>query len=257
MLRVTYAVAPGPTGDDTAAVTFRLEMRSTKKALDWVDVAVVGDGAAVAPSDLPAGAGGAGSLRLASGLKPRDKAAEKAAKPKKATLPLVLSTPGAALTGVSVAVRVSYKVAESDKVVTLDATLVLRAASLLRATAIEPDAFRTLMTSEGSQFTGAAGVVPLWPGAAGPEATLKAVLAVMRCFAVVRSPKHAVLYSRAAAGSGAGAAVTATAILKPEDKVLQLQIKAVGALAEVLLAEVTAAVAAAGAAAAAADKEKD
>ena len=108
------------------------------------------------------------------------------------------------------------------------------------------------MTRAGASFEGAVGSVPFPPAsslpAGGLEGSLTAVCGMFRAVAVARSPKHAILYAKAALpGGGAGNHVTVLIREDPEKPgaALSLTVKSQVSLAhaEGLLAAVVAAMA--------------
>jgi AP-3 complex subunit delta-1 len=221
---------------------FFVEAKSSKKTVEWVDVAFVECTGGAAVDASGASAGGGGGVKLISSLKPKEKGAPPPVK-KSGAFPVAFPAafPEGGAPPPSVAVRVTYRVEGSEKVVTLEGALLLRAASLLVATPIEPNAYKALMTGETAVAFGSASLpAALLP--AGPDATLKAVLGTLRAAAVARSPKHAILFARTAAGLDVTVVVRVVEDAE-EDKrlLLQAKSKAGAAHAEALLADVAAA----------------
>jgi len=177
VVAVSYAVSGASAAAGGAVgISFRAEAKSTKKALEWVEVAFAGEGA-------PSARVGALGARVKGAPPPA----------KRAGLRLPAPAPGAR------AVRVSYKVEGADKVVVLEGAVLLRGASLLVATALEQAAFKALLTSPaGAAFAGAEASLPLLP--AGAEATLALVRGVARAFQVAGSAAHTILYAKTLAG---------------------------------------------------------
>jgi len=229
VLKLTYTVAaaaPAAAGAAAAevTVTVRVEPKSSKKTVDWVDV-TFGPAAATAPAGGPAEAAlvpgrapvgaAAGSVRLAAALKERLKGKNRA---QKTVLTFTVAADSLAST-LALPATVTYQVTGAKDTATLAAPLLLRSASLLVPTAVEAEAYRALMTTEGAAFTHAAATLPAAPAAAGAgasggktgEEVIGLVCAVLRTFAVARSPRHAILYARTAVGAHV------TALLKVDD----------------------------------------
>jgi hypothetical protein len=225
---VTFAVSGAAAGGEGGAlgsvgVSFRVEAKSSKKAVEWLEVAF--EGSAIE------------SARV-SGLKAKEKGAEKA--PSKRTGIRVPVTD--AFAPVALTVKITYKVEGSDKVVTLDGVVALRAASLIVATKLETEAYRALMTGVGATMPTANAAVPLLP--AGGDATLAAVLGVLRCFQVAGSPKHSILYGKTLAGGD----FMTLAKIDDATSTIQLTVKSTAEHAASILKEISDTIALAGAA---------
>lgn len=229
------------TPTSTCTITLKFEPKSSKKAVEWFDFAIAGDvtGATLVTAGLTAGASGAGSYRVAKALGAKEKGKKEQPSKKSTPISFTVLDPTAPVT---VPVKVTYKIADGGKTETLTATLVIRASSLLIPTAIEPEAFRGIMTTEGATFIGAAGALPLLGGSDADS--LSTAMGIVRSFAVARSPKHAILYAKTAVGTHF------TALLKVDDaaKTIAVQVKSpVPGHAAKVLEEITAAFAAAAA----------
>ncbi len=225
---MTFAVSGAAAGGEGGAlgsvgVSFRVEAKSSKKAVEWLEVAF--EGSAIE------------SARV-SGLKAKEKGAEKA--PSKRTGIRVPVTD--AFAPVALTVKITYKVEGSDKVVTLDGVVALRAASLIVATKLETEAYRALMTGVGATMPTANAAVPLLP--AGGDATLAAVLGVLRCFQVAGSPKHSILYGKTLAGGD----FMTLAKIDDATSTIQLTVKSTAEHAASILKEISDTIALAGAA---------
>jgi hypothetical protein len=239
VLRLSYAVSGA--ADGAALLTLRVEPKSLKKTVDWVDVAFldaaqVKEGAA-ANAALTAGAGGAGSFRIVKDLKVRDKEKKVA---KKATVALAVADAAA---GFSAAVRITYLVTGAKAPATIEGGVALvRAAALLVPHALEAEAYRAVMLAEGARFVTAQGLVPLIsagaPADGGAAATFACVLGLLRIAAVSRNAKQALLYAKTLGGDH----VAGLLKLDEASKTLQVTLKsAVPEHAARMLAEVIAA----------------
>jgi hypothetical protein len=206
VLRVSYAVSGA--ADGAAVLTLRVEPKSLKKTVDWVDVAFL-DAAQVkaggaAHAALAAGAAGAGSFRIVKELKARDK--EKKTYSKKGSVALAVAD---ATQGFAVAVRISYLVTGTKAPAHIEGGVALvRAAALLVPHALAAEAYRGVMLSEGASLAGAntaQGLVPLIsagaPADGGAAATFACVLGLLRVAAVSRNDKQALLYARTLGGA--------------------------------------------------------
>jgi hypothetical protein len=197
-----------PAGGAVVTVVLRVDPRSVKKTVDWVDLTLPeGCPVALQRTGLPAGAA-PGSVRLASALKERLKGKNRS---QRTTLRFVV--PDATVSH-TVAASITYQVTGAGEPVTVTAPLLLRSTSLLLPTHMEAEAYRNLMVSDGASFTHALVSVPRPAGAeskVSADDVLNMVCGVLRSFAVARSPKHAILYARTPAGQHV------TALLKQDE----------------------------------------
>lgn len=251
-LSFSIAITPGPGFASSAApepgipygtatITIKAKPRSTRKPCDYVDCAVL-------TSADPAVATVATTVRIATSLeaKSKDKGVEVS---QSAAMAVPIADPHAPL---ALPLRFSYQVAGTTTPVSMDALLRIPAAALVVPVAVEAEAYRNLMTSEGAAFAGAEGLLPVAPGVEA-DVTLATSMGILRSYAVARSPKHAILYARTLAGSHV------TALLKagPDGRSVVAGVKAIApGLAPILLAELTEALTAVAAAAADAAKEE-
>lgn len=249
VVRVSYSVTAVPASAPPALlVTFRIEPRSLKKAVESID-AVFAEGAPLVPR--PGAAAGA-PVRLAAGLKERAKGKDRTV----TTTLLVLAPTDVAAPSAALPVTLAYRVAGATAA-PLQGRLVLSSASGLVPVVLDPEAYRNLMTSEAvaASFEAAAAQLRVRAGSTA-SALIDAVLGILRTYAVARSPKHAILYARALVGAHH---VTALLRVDSEDESsISLTVKsAAPGHAALLLADVTAAIAEDDAAAAAAAAKKD
>ena len=238
IIRLSYAVSGASDGGCT--LFFRIEPKSAKKTVDYIDVSfadasIVKDGGAAGAE--------AGSFRLCKDLKVKEKDKKVA---KKGTVTLNVLDP---LVSFSVALKISYLVTGTKSAATIDATALVRASSLLVPHAIDSASFQTLMTTEGKAFITKQGLVPLItagaPADGGVEATFAAILGIFRAVAVSRAPgsKQALLYSKTLGTSSAPSAHIA-GLLKADGGNFQVTIKSfIEGHAERILQEITEAVA--------------
>jgi AP-3 complex subunit delta-1 len=231
---VSYTVASAITsaGGAAAAVTFKVDPKSSKKTVDYVDLTFL----SAAPVQLAGVIPGAaeGSLRLADHLKEKSKGKSRS---KHATVTIAVLDPAVTST---IPVRVTYLVSGSSSPVALDGNLVLRSASVLIPTVIEAEAYRALMTTEGAAFQHAMGIIPV-VGDTSSEESINGICSVLRTFAVAKTAKHAILYARTASGAHV------TALLKHDDSSRGISVTIKSVLpghAVVLLEDITSALAA-------------
>lgn len=247
VISAAYAVAvtPAPTtgGAATATVTIKFEPKSSKKAVDWIDVTFLPE-APLITAGTTAGAS-PGSIRIATGLKPKEKGKSHS---KKGALTFTVADPALSL---ALPVKITYQVNGADKVTAVGALLGIRSAAVLVPTVIDTEAFRGLMTGpDAAALVTTTAAVPLLPGT-DSEATLGAVMGILRSYAVARSKVHAILYAKTVTG------VSVMGLLKYDEasKAVSVTIKSpLPGHAAVLLADVTETIAAAAAAAAASDE---
>jgi hypothetical protein len=251
----TCVATPGstPTSPSFAlTLGIRVETKSSKKTIEWVEgtLSGAGEGLTLVTGEFGAGGSSSGSLRLLGSIKPKEKGNPKIPA-KRATFPAIFTSPPT--TPLTFTLTLAYKCDGSDKVTTLEPMAVsVPLPSLLHAVAITPEDYKALMTSAGATFEGAVGSVPFLPpggaAAGGLEGSLTAVCGMFRAVAVARSPKHAILYARAALPEGGvGNHVTVLIREDPEKPgvALTLTVKSQVSLAhaEGLLAAVVAAMA--------------
>jgi len=190
VIRLSYAVSGADPAGGSAMLTIRVEAKSAKKTVDWVDVSFEGGAAVLKDGGADATAGAAaGSFRIVAGLKAKDKEKPKAST-KKGSLAIAVAD---ALASFTLALKVSYLVTGAKAPATIEGAALVRAASLLVPHAVEQDKYKAIMMSEGPSFITAAGLVPLiTAGAATPEAaveaTFAAILGVLRAACVNRAP---------------------------------------------------------------------
>ena len=215
-----------------ATVTVRVETRSSRKPLDYVDVTL---GAGAPP--LYAGgkpAASAAPVRLVTAVKAKVKGTDTSATGS-FEVGLVDANGGA----LSVPLTFAYRVTGAAAPASLEAQLRLGAAAQLVPHVITADEFRTAMQTEGESFAHADGEIPLASAGGSVPTALASVMAVLRSFAVTRSAKHAILHARTAGGA------RVTALLKSDDGGAPLQIGVKSPLpghAAAILADVIAAI---------------
>lgn len=211
----TCVATPGstPSTSPCFALTLgiRVETKSSKKTIEWVEGTLSGggEGLTLVTGEFAAGSTSGGFLRLLGSIKPKEKGNPKIPA-KRATFPAVFTS--SPTTPLTFTLTLAYKCEGSDKVVTLEPMAVsVPTPSLLQAVAITPEDYKALMTSAGATFEGAVGSVPFLPAtpaggaaAGGLEGSLTAVCGMFRAVAVARSPKHAILYGKAATSAGEG-----------------------------------------------------
>ena len=215
VLKLSYTVAaaaPAAAGAAAAevTVTVRVEPKSSKKTVDWVDVifgpATAPAGgpaeAALVPGRAPVGAA-AGSVRLAAALKERLPGKARAGK-----AALVLAVADFAGPSAALAATLRYAPAGGGAPVELPATLRLRAAAMLLPVPLAPDAYKALMTGPDAEtLTHATVALPASKDAPAAK-VLDAAVAVLRAHAVARKPgENAILYATTAAGAHVTAAL--------------------------------------------------
>jgi len=229
------APPPAPSPVAVATVTIKVESRSSRKALDYLDVSLSAADASLlfvggkpAPSEV-----GAAPVRLVTNVKEKVKGKDHSATGSFEIA--IMDATGAAL---SLPISLSYRVTGASAPATVEATLRLSAAAQLVPVAVTTDEFKTVMGTEGKDFAHAEAEVSL-AAFASPDAAMTAVMAIFRSFAVARSPKHAILHARAPGGT------RVTAGLIDEGKgALKLSVKSpVARHADALAADVTAALA--------------
>jgi hypothetical protein len=136
--RLTYSVVAAPASEPpTLLVTFRIEPRSSKKAIETIDV-VFAAGAPVAPKSGTAGS----PIRLAAGMKER-------AKGKDRTVSATISLLASADPSVPVVCPVSVVYKATGAPVTLEGRVVLSTASALVPVVMEPE---VCVTECGARF---------------------------------------------------------------------------------------------------------
>jgi AP-3 complex subunit delta len=238
IIRLSYAVSGASNGGCT--LFFRIEPKSAKKTVDYIDVtfadpSLVKDG----------GSSGAdsGSYRLCKDLKVKEKDKKVA---KKGTVTLNVTDP---LVSFTVALKISYLVTGTKVPASIDGTAIIRASSLLVPHAIEKGAFQNIMVNEGKAFITKQGLVPLItagaPADGGVEATFAAIVGIFRAFAVSRAAgsKQALLYSKTL-GTASSPSTHIAGLLNVDGGNFQVTIKSViEGHAERILSEITEAVA--------------
>lgn len=187
-------------------LSLRVDPRSLKKGLDWVELQLP----AGAPAVLSGGAGGAsapGALRLAGALKERLPGKARAGK-----AALVLAVADFAGPSAAVAATLRYAPAGGGAPVELPATLRLRAAAMLLPVPLAPDAYKALMTGPDAEtLTHAAVALPAGKDAP-PAKVLDAAVSILRAHAVARKPgENAILYATTAGGAHVTAALKVAA----------------------------------------------
>jgi hypothetical protein len=215
VVAVTFAVSGaalggGPLG--SVGVSFRVEAKSSKKAVEWLEVAFEG---------------GAAETARVTGLKPKEKGEKPPSKRTGVRVPVA-----DAFAPLPLAVKITYKVEGSDKVVALDGAVLVRAAALLVATSLDAESYRALMAGVGATLSSAVGTAPLL--AAGGPATVATVLGVLRAFQVAGSPNHAILYGKTLAGGD----FMALAKVDEATGVVQLTVKSTAEHAAAVLKEI-------------------
>ena len=229
---------PAPsTPSASAVITLKVEPRSSKKAIDWVDVTVT----PASPTGLLPPAASS-TTRVVTGVKEKTKGKDRS---KAGPLSVSIALPDGT-SAVDLPVTIKYQVAGAAAPVTLAGVLRLCAASQLMPTVIDAEAYRQLMTTAGGGFITSVGAIPLPAGADAPS-TIGAVVSVLRAYAVARSGEHAILYARTAAGAN----VTALLKVAADRATITFTVKSeVAGHAAVLTDDVLKALAAAAAAAA-------
>jgi len=206
VLKVTFTASgafPAQAGA-AAGITLglRVETKSSKKTIEWVDAVFSNpsEGLLLATSDtFSTGASPNGALRILGTIKPKEKGAPKAPA-KRTTFSASFPTLPAPAATLSFTLTLSYRVEGSEKIVTLEPSNVsIPVTSLLCACSITPDDYKTLMTTSGATFEGCAGGVPFL-SAGGLEESLTMAQGILRAFAVAKSPKHGIMYSKALSG---------------------------------------------------------
>ena len=214
-----------------------MEPRSSKKALDYVDVVLAPSSASALHPPTPTS-----TTRIASSLKEKSKGKDRS---KSAPLSVTIALPDGT-SPVEIPVTITYLVSGGKEPVSVAGVIRVPSACQLVPTVIDAESYRALMVSAGGGFTTAVGAVPLPAGSDVPT-TISSVVSILRAHAVARSPQHAILYARTAAGAN----VTALLKVAADGGSLGFTVKSeVPAHAAALMDDVLKALAAAAAAAA-------
>ena len=237
IIRLSYAVSGA--SDGACTLYFRIEPKSAKKTVDYIDVSFA-DASLV--KDGGAAGADAGSFRLCKDLKVKEKDKKVA---KKGSVTLNVADP---LVSFTVGLKISYLVTGAKTPATIDGSALVRASSLLVPHAIDSASFQNVMTTEGKSFITKQGLVPLItagaPADGGVEATFTVILGIFRAVAVSRAPgsKQALLYSKTL-GTASAPSTHIAGLLKADGGNFQVTIKSfIEGHADRILQEITEAV---------------